>query len=314
MRYNLDCFEIELDSRREDNLFRIGGEDFFLEPLYPGAKTGKGGNSCVFLAVPSDSTVSERVVKFCRFATDPLDSNFEKRIKRFRHEIRALTIAKSSESRDKVIAIEVAGEFRMSFHARPGLEGVATLLYYVMENAESDLERHLQENDFDMRGKIELMRQAIGCIRALHDINFRHRDLKPDNIFVVNGKLKVGDLGLIEMADSDYSLDGTREKIGPSGFLSPEAVNKAFGDHRRMPSVEGRTISNESDVFQLGLILFHIMQGEVPVGHLAAGDFVGAELPDRWCTELFYPMLQFRKRNRPPLAVVSEALNRLANA
>lgn len=314
MRYNLDCFEVELDSRREDNLFRIGGDDYFLEPLYPGAKTGKGGNSCVFLAVPSDSTLPERVVKFCRFATDPPDSNFATRIKRFRHEIRALTLAKSSERSDKVITIEAAGEFNMSFFSRTVAEGVATLVYYVMENAESDLERHLQENDFDMHGKIELMRQAVGCIRALHDINFRHRDLKPDNIFVVNGQLKVGDLGLIEMADLDYSLDGTREKIGPSGFLSPEAVNKAFGDHRRMPSAEGRTISNESDVFQLGLILFHIMQGEIPVGRLADGDFVSAEPQNLWCSELFYPMLQFRKNNRPSLAMVSEALERLAVA
>ena len=312
MRYNLDFFEIELDSEREDNLFRIDGDDYFLEPLYPGAKTGKGGNSCVFLAVPSDNTLPQRVVKFCRFSNNPLDSNFEKRIKRFKHEIRALNSAKHSVSRGRVIEIQLAGERKLDYFSRANGEGVATLLYYVMEYAESDLERLLQENDLDLPGKIQLMREVVSCVQALHDINFLHRDLKPDNILVVNGRLKVGDLGLIEEADSDYSLDDTKEKIGPSGFLSPEAVNKAFGDHRRMPDSNGRTISNESDVFQLGLILFHIMQGEIPVGRLVDGDFVGAEPSAQWCEELFHPMLQFRKRNRPPLATVSDVLDRLA--
>ena len=312
MRYNLALLAVELDERREDNFFRIGQDDYFLEELYPGAKSGKGGNSCVFLARPSDAKLPQRVVKFCRFAIDPADENFIKRIKRFRHEIRALTVAKDSPCSDKVIEIIAAGEYKMDVGSARESTSVATLLYYVMENADSDLERHLQENEFDLPRKIDLMQQAIGCIKALHGISFRHRDLKPDNIFVINGKLKVGDLGLIERADLDYSLDSTREKIGPSGFLSPEAVNKAFGDHQRMPSTEGRTISDESDIFQLGLIFFYIMQGEVPIGRLSDEDFVSAEPRNRWCNELFNPILQFRKQNRPNLETVVGALEVLS--
>ena len=311
MRYNLASLEVEIEPDREDNLLRIGGDNYFLEPLYPGAKTGKGGNSCVFLAVPGDNQLPQRVVKFCRFAVDPFDSNFEKRIKRFKHEIRGLTIARNSQCGDKVIEIIAAGEFTMSINTGGEAKGTAKLLYYVMENADSDLERYLQDKDFDLAGKIDLMQQAIACIKALHEINFRHRDLKPDNIFVVDGRLKVGDLGLMEQADADYTLDGTKEKIGPTGFLSPEAINKAFGDHRRMPNPEGRIISNESDIFQLGLIFFHIMQGEIPVGRLCDDDFVSAEPSHKWSNELFYPMMQFRKQNRPSLEAVSGVLNSL---
>lgn len=310
MRYNLSLLAVELDERKEDNLFRIDDDDYFLEQLYPGAKTGKGGNSCVFLARPADATLPQRVVKFCRFSIEPLDENFDKRIKRFRQEIRALTVARESECRDKVIEIIAAGEYKMGIESEGANE--AALLYYVMENADSDLERHLQENEFDLPQKIELMQEAIGCISALHSISFRHRDLKPDNMFIVNGKLKVGDLGLMEGADLDYSLDSTKEKIGPTGFLSPEAVNKAFGDHVRMPSAEGRTISNESDIFQLGLMFFHIMQGEIPVGRLSDEDFVSAEPRNRWSGELFNPMLQFRKQNRPTLETVIGVLKTLA--
>jgi serine/threonine protein kinase len=312
MIYNISSYEVELDDLREDNLLRIEDNDYYLEPLYPGAKTGKGGNSCVFLARPADKTLPSRVVKFCRFAVEPFDENFDKRIKRFKHEIRALTAAKHSEHKDKIIEIVAAGEYTIRIESSGQDEGLAKLLYYVMESADSDLERHLQENDVDLDEKIKLMQQAIDCIQALHQINFRHRDLKPDNIFIVNGRLKLGDLGLIEDAGLSYTLDGTREKIGPTGFLSPEAINKAFGDHRRMPSAESREITNESDVFQLGLIFFHILQGEVPVGRLADQDFVSAEPRHRWTTELFYPMMQFRKNGRPSLEAVKEVLSSLS--
>lgn len=221
MNFDFDFFEVRLSISPDDNQFTIGEEIYILEELYPGAKTGKGGNSCVFSARPVGETFPTKVVKFCRFPIDPSDENYSDRIARFHFEIKALNAARRSDWNDQIIRIDAAGQKIIPGSGRNVDQIDVTLVYYVMEIAESDLERHLQENDLNWSQKVDVMKQLVQCIKALHALGYRHRDLKPDNIFYIKGRLKVGDLGLIDSDIDNHDLDGTREKIGPSGYLSP---------------------------------------------------------------------------------------------
>lgn len=108
-------------------------------------------------------------------------------------------------------------------------------------------------------------------------------------------------MGLIDDRNREYTLDDYREKIGPMGFLSPEAINKTFGDWSRMPQKEQREICEKSDIYQLGMLAFFVLQGEVPVGCIARSDFVEQSGHQEDFLSIIRNMLQFRKSRRPAL-------------
>jgi serine/threonine protein kinase len=59
-------------------------------------------------------------------------------------------------------------------------------------------------------------------ILKAHDIT--HRDIKPDNLFWLNGRPLVGDFGIAFRADNARLTDAGR-KVGPWGYIAHEALN-----------------------------------------------------------------------------------------
>ena len=116
-------------------------------------------------------------------------------------------------------------------------------------------------------------------------------------MFVLNGRLKIGDLGFVTFRDEDISLDSKFERIGPTGRMSPEATNKSFGlreDRFFRASVE---IDATSDVYQLGLLYWYILQREIATGQLTRDDFAHPEA-EKVFTEVISPVLQYSKDRR----------------
>jgi len=267
--------------------------------LYEGSGTGKGGNSAVYLATPSQTDEPECIVKFCRFPVFPLSRSHKKRIKRFKHEVDALKKALSSESSDGVIALLGAGKLKLPVYGKK--DQTVEVAYYVMERADCDLASYIYQNSISLETKIKLFVELAQSISELHKLGIRHRDLKPDNVLVCDGKIKLGDLGLVHDVNRDYTIDGITEKIGPFGYMSPEAMNKAFADHSRVADPDTLVICEKSDIYQLGLILFFLVQGEIPMGCLESADFSKdwSQIPE--AITAVTCMLQFRKERRKPL-------------
>ena len=68
-----------------------------------------------------------------------------------------------------------------------------------------------------------------------------------------------------------------------------------------------------SDFFQLGLLFWFILQGDVPVGQLASTDLTGVE--DRGVFQrVIVPLLQFDKQRRPTYGDLTSVLRELAQA
>lgn len=90
---------------------------------------------------------------------------------------------------------------------------------------------------------------ACGLVR-IHEANIIHMDIKPDNILVHEGTLKIGDFGLAIHV-------GDRFDDGDNRYLPPEQLNE-------------QTPSFAYDIFSLGVTLFEITcQVQIPSG----GDF-----------------------------------------
>lgn len=65
--------------------------------------------------------------------------------------------------------------------------------------------------------------QTCLAVHHLHQRRILHRDLKPDNLFLSNGNVKLGDLGVAKMLTPDATTTTTH--CGTPLYLSPEILN-----------------------------------------------------------------------------------------
>ncbi|EYF02802.1 serine/threonine-protein kinase [Chondromyces apiculatus] len=103
--------------------------------------------------------------------------------------------------------------------------------------------------------------QLLAGLGAMHDARVVHRDLQPDNILLVpqagGGVLvKLIDLGFAHEPGIDtgdgYTTDSPGALVGTLRFMSPEQA------------LRSRAITERSDLFAVGLLLWFALTGELP--------------------------------------------------
>ena len=128
------------------------------------------------------------------------------------------------------------------------------LYFYVMERADGTLRSLLEEHmanrttlPFDRF--ISFAGQLLSGLCHIHKKNIIHRDLQVDNILyrIENGNiiLKISDFGISKLADGNHEAQGT---TGRGWEVAPELLTI------------GKT-SYQSDIYQLGLIFYHMLTG-----------------------------------------------------
>lgn len=278
----------------EENFIQLDNIDFKLENL-SGYETSKGASSNLFVLVDPEDEYPDRVIKICK---SPLDNGRNKRIIRFEREIKAFKTAKSKALRN-VIEFHGSGEVEIAGY---------TFLYIVMEKADEDLASYMEANKFEFtpNQKLSLCVNILNGIKQLHSQKIYHRDIKHDNILRVGNEFKVGDLGLVRFQNEDFSVDRDNEKVGPFGWLSPEATNKMLTFKKKIGHVYDCDINYKSDVFQLGKLFWYIFQANLPVGQL--------DNDHRFEDDIFAVvrlMLQYDKQRRPNMAQLESLLQPL---
>ncbi len=123
--------------------------------------------------------------------------------------------------------------------------------YEIMELAEIDWDEEiLKRGKYRMFYKeselMEIMRQIVETFSFLQKSHITHRDIKPQNIMIVNGKFKICDFGNARLLRKEgYVVQRIR---GSEMYMSPVLFR---GFHAKMPQVKHNTF--KSDVFSLGM-------------------------------------------------------------
>jgi serine/threonine-protein kinase len=112
---------------------------------------------------------------------------------------------------------------------------------------------------------LTLLARAASALAAAHAVGVVHRDLKPDNLYLVNDGsiLKVLDFGMAKLQEAAFTAIGTL--VGTVPYMAPE---QAMADR-----VDGRT-----DVYGLGITLFKMVTGHLPFASPDDGTLVAHHL------------------------------------
>lgn len=96
-------------------------------------------------------------------------------------------------------------------------------LYYIEEKFEgvplSDL---YKKSTFSINEVIDFIEQLVNSIETMYNCKYIHRDIKPLNIIVENGKYKLIDGGLCKYLEEDNNLTRTPDFIGTYRYAAPE--------------------------------------------------------------------------------------------
>ena len=117
--------------------------------------------------------------------------------------------------------------------------------YYVMPSCGKSL---VDTISYEVDKKIELALQFCEGIAFMHSKGVRHRDIKPQNILIKDGIVKIADFGLSRFSQRDSTtLTDTSLAAGTQGFIPPEYANGGFKEG----TIEG-------DIYMLGKTIYFL--------------------------------------------------------
>ena len=105
---------------------------------------------------------------------------------------------------------------------------------------------------------VSIVRQVADALMAAHSEGVVHRDLKPENIFLCQRRgggeqVKVMDFGISKVLTSESIVTSHQTVLGTPWYMAPE---QALG--------KVQEVDHRSDLFSLGLILYHMLSGRMP--------------------------------------------------
>ena len=129
------------------------------------------------------------------------------------------------------------------------------IYYELMEKAQRDWDkeiniRRLHKLYYTENELLNIMTQLITTLSLLEKNHITHRDIKPQNILVLNGEYKLGDFGEIRVLKREGLI--VQRVRGSELYMSPILFH---GLHLNLLQVKHNTY--KSDVFSLGMCLFY---------------------------------------------------------
>ena len=110
----------------------------------------------------------------------------------------------------------------------------------------------LRKGPLPLSRAADIFTQVGRGLEYAHSKGVIHRDLKPSNILLDDGgNAYLSDFGLAKMIDSNLNLTKSGNLVGTPAYIAPEQVR-------------GETADARSDIYSLGILLYHMLVGRPP--------------------------------------------------
>jgi serine/threonine-protein kinase ULK/ATG1 len=107
-----------------------------------------------------------------------------------------------------------------------------------------------KEGPFNEKRALFFFRQMMEAFKVLSRSNIMHRDIKPDNILLHNGSIKIADFGFCKPLENQNDMVQTM--LGSPIYMAPEVL-------------KGEVYTNKADIWSLGVVLFQMLYGKCPL-------------------------------------------------
>lgn len=133
------------------------------------------------------------------------------------------------------------------------------LLYFVMEFVEGmDVQAMIsQEGRLRSADAIAIAAHVCEALHYAHSNGIIHRDIKPANVIVGHdGHVRVADFGLVKVMNAAQTshLTMSGSVMGTPNYLAPESLTL------------GMSVDHRVDIYAVGVMLYHMLTGNVPRG------------------------------------------------
>lgn len=192
---------------------------------------GVGGMAVVYKAYDNidDRTVAVKILK------EEFLANEEFR-RRFKNESKAIAVL----SHPNIVKVyDVSYGDRIQYIVMECVDGI-TLKEYIQ-----------QQGVINYKEAVFFVTQILRALQHAHDKGIVHRDIKPQNIMLLeNGAIKVTDFGIARFSRSE-TRTMTDSTIGSVHYISPE---QARGD----------ITDDKADIYSVGVMLYEMLTGKLP--------------------------------------------------
>ena len=127
----------------------------------------------------------------------------------------------------------------------------------------------------DFRGALPIaeavdnLLQIASALAYAHSHGIVHRDIKPDNIYVMgDGTVKLGDFGIAQ-SNAKMEDEKNNEIIGSVHYLAPEISL-------------GKLATAQSDIYSVGVTFFELITGHIPFNKQKAIDIAVAHVKEKF--------------------------------
>ncbi len=132
--------------------------------------------------------------------------------------------------------------------------------YLVLEHVPGlPIDEFCAAHELPLAARLRLVLDVLDAVAHAHNRLILHRDLKPSNILVTAaGEVKLLDFGIAKLLDA--AADGLAD-----GALTQQAGNAFTPQYAAPEQLQGGEVSTATDVYALGVLLFRLLSGRLPL-------------------------------------------------
>ncbi len=192
---------------------------------------GVGGMAVVYKAYDN---IDDRIVAI-KILKEEFLANEEFR-RRFKNESKAIAVL----SHPNIVKVyDVSFGDKLQYIVMEYIDGI-TLKEYIE-----------QQRVINWKEALHFTTQILRALQHAHDKGIVHRDVKPQNIMLLqNGNIKVADFGIARFSRNE-TRTMTESAIGSVHYISPEQAR-------------GEITDEKADIYSVGVVLYEMLTGQLP--------------------------------------------------